>query len=671
MKRRLALLLAVIATGGAAGVWLPARVAANTNLCPQPNVTSVSPQVASTGDVTVRGSNFSGLGCSVSASVGGTAVSASLNPDGSLKFAAGSGLHGGVQVVLTEVVDQLHASNASNANLTFFSPVTASGVSPAAPTTGQGVTVSGQGFNLGLPAGDEHVAAAYLWGDGSTCAGASASVASNSAIALSAPGHYCNGPVSLAISAPADLNSPTGTQLSLYADRPGSIDVAWSDAQLTSPTATAGGSVGVSGSGFGNAGTATIGDAPAPSTWSDTSVSLTVPDTAVSNPVSLTRAGDGAVIGVGTLGVVARVDGVSPSSASPGSTVTISGGGFGVHAGTVTLGSTSLPVSSWSPTSIAVTIPNGAQSGTLTITPVDTSPPASQPSMTVQQQLAFKPTTGGAAGGGQSGSTSASSAPLTPSQVQQVTAALSAPPPALPPPVVGGPPPALPKSHPTNGPVTLSLHAKSTTATPGKTVPFTVTLRAYGKPVANAAVQLVIAYEPAPDGSISPTSGVTDANGELHGVVHLSRTPGEMIILARAGMFSDEVRVIGSKTTAAKVSGASTAGSTLQHALPVAVVVLAALLLATGIGLRVALVLGTGSGLRVALLRERLSAGVRLSGLRRRTRTWRASWHHVRAGGDAPAEIDVAGENEPALGLGPLDAHTAPEEAKEGVEVGA
>lgn len=674
MKRRVAILLAVTAAGGAAGVWVPARVAANTGLCPQPTVTGVSPQVAPAGaTVTITGSGFAGVACPVTVNVGGVSGGkATLVNSGTVTFVAGSGLHGGVQVVLT---DSLQGQNFSNGNLTFFNPVSASGVSPATPTTGQGVTVGGQGFSLGLPAGDEHVAATYLWGsDGSTCAGASAAVASNTAISVSAPGHYCDGPVLLAITAPSDLNSPNTSPLQLYKDTPGSIDVAASNVQLSSPTATAGGSVTVSGSGFGTNGTANIGSAPAPSTWSDTSVSVSVPDTAVSNSVSLTRI-DGAVIDAGALSVVARVDSVSPSSASPGSTVTISGGGFGVHAGTVALGSANMPVSSWSPTSISATVPSGAQTGAMTITPVDTSPPAGQPSLTVEQSIQIGssggPGSGGAAGTGGNAHGAASSTPLTPQQVQQVTSALSAPPPALPPPVVGGPIPSLPPSHPTSGPVSISLHTQSGTAAPGKTVPFTVTLRAYGKPVGNAAVQMVIAYKPGPDGSVTPTSGVTDANGQLRGVMHLSKTPGEMIVLARAGVVSDEVRVLGSTATAAKVGGASGAGSTVLHALPIAVIVLAALLLATGIGLRVALAMGSGSGLRAALLRERISAGVRMTWLRRRSRAWRASWHHVQSGADAPAELSVPAEDEPALGLRVLDGQASPEETKEGIEVGA
>jgi hypothetical protein len=676
MKRRTALLLAVTAAAGAAGVSAPSRVAANTNLCPQPNITGLSQQVApAQTSITINGSGFTAIGCNIkSVTVGGApAGQVTAVTSGAITFTAATGLHGGVQVVIQ---DTLGGTNVSNGNVAFYSPASTSGVSPGAPAAGQGTTVDGSGFALGLPAGFEHVSAAYLWGDGSSCAGASASVASDSAISLSAPGHYCDGPVSLAISAPADLSNPTGALLPLYRGHPGSVDVAATGMQLPTPTATAGGSVSVQGSGFGTDGTASLGGATVPSSWSDTGVTVNVPDTSVSNSqVVLTRSADGATIAVpGAVTVVARVDGVSPSSASPGSAVTISGGGFGTHPGTVALGSTNLPVSSWAPASIVATVPSGAQSGNLTITPVDTSPPSSQPGLGVVQPIRIGPGTGGAAGTGGStsgGSGSSQTAPLTPAQVQQVTAALSAPPPSLPPPVVGGPPPALPPSHPTNGPISLSLHTQSKSAVPGKSVPFTVTLRAYGKPVGGAAVQLVIAYEPAPDGSVTPTSGVTDDQGQLHGVVHLSKVPGEMIILARTGMFSDEVQLLGSKSAAAAANGAASFSSTLQHNLPIAVIALAALFLLTGLGLRVALAMGTGRGLRTALLRERLSAGARFDWLRRRVLRRTRSWHDVQAGGDAPAEAGVPGHDEPTFGLSVIDGDAPPQEAKEGVEVGA
>lgn len=641
--------------------WWPGHVEAA--LCSQPSVSSVSPNVAKPGDtVTITGSNFSSVACNTSANIGGVSLTQnqmSVHAN-SISFTAQAGMHGGVQVVLTDLGNY---PNASNANVAFYTAPTVSGLSTGTPSAGEGVSVAGSGFAFTVPSGDEQLSAAYLSSNGSTCAGASAGLSSDTAIAVSAPGHFCDGPLALAISAPADLGDP-GSLITVYSGNPGTIDVRPTVTQLSSSTVVAGSPVNVDGSGFGNAGSATVGGGDASSSWSDTNVAVSVPDTAVSNSsIGLKRAADGATISVpGTIAVVARVDGLSPSSASPGDAVTISGGGFGTDPGTVTLGSTKLNVTGWSPTSITLILPAGSQTGSLTITPVDTNPPAGQPGVTVVPKLSLN-----TSGGGTGSSSAASAKPLTPDQVQQVTAALSAPPPPLPPAVVGGTPPSLPPTHPTNGLVTLALKAATTTATPGKTVPFVVTLKAAGNPVANAPVQMVIAYEPAADGSVSPTSGVTDNKGEFHGTLHISKTPGEMIVLARAGEFSDEVRVLGSTAgTAAHTSaGSSAAGAVV----PIAIVVIAALLVLIGIGLRLWLMFGSERDIRTALMKERLARVPML--LWRRVPTVQTPWsgRDVQPRRDAPAQLEVPAQAELATGLDRLRTDAAPDETKERIEI--
>lgn len=669
--RRVSVLFVVAAMLAAAfAVWRPGHAAAA--LCGNPQVTGVSPQVAPAGStVTVSGTSFQSLACSTAVNAGGVSLSGNqisgLSSNG-FSFVAQPGMHGGVQVILSDITN---SHNDSNANVAVYTAPAVSGVSPATPSAGQGVTIGGSGFNFGLPGGYEHVSAAYLSGN-TTCAGASASVASDTAINVSAPGHYCNGPVALGISAPSDLSN-AGSQITVYSGQVGKIDVAATGMQLSSGSAVAGGSVNVTGSGFGTAGSATLGGAAVPSSWSDTSVSVAVPDTAVSNsPVALTRA-DGVGIPVpGAVGVVARVDGVSPSSAHVGDTITITGGGFGTNPGTVTLGSTKLSVSSWSPSAIVVTLTSGSQSGALSITPVDTAAPGGQPSLTVLANVVLAPPTPG----GASNTPGATAPPLTPAQVQQVTSALSAPPPPLPPQQVGGPAPALPPSHPTNGLVAMSLKTSRTSALPGKTVPFTVTLKALGRPVANAAVQMVVAYEPAKDGSVTPVSGVTDAKGQFHGTVHLSKTPGEMIVLARSGEFSDEVQLVGSTTASANLGG----GASPAAVVPVLIVVLAALLIVAGLGLRVALAVTSRHGIGAALLRERLGIGPAAVSRRLRWSRWMPrAWDvprprlrsrgQVEPGGDAPAEVEVTAEAQPSAVLGDLRGDATPDEQKERLEV--
>jgi hypothetical protein len=684
MKRSAPLLLtgAIVA---AAAAWAPTH--ASAALCGQPSVSGVTTPFAAAGaTVTITGSNFTSLACNTSANIGGVNLTQNQMSvsNSAISFTAQPGMHGGIQVSEAGV----GGSNTSNGNVAFYTAPTVSGLSTTTPTAGQGISVGGAGFDFTLPSGYEQVSARYLSSNGSaTCAGASAGVSSDTAIAVSAPGHYCNGPLALTISAPSDLGNPSVSQVTVWSGQPGHVAVQATVNQLPGSPVTAGGTVNVTGSGFGTGGSATVDGGNVGSTWSDTSVGVSVPDTAVNgSTVALTRSDGTAIPPVpGTLTVNARVDTVSPTSASPGDTVTIAGGGFGTTPGTVTIGSAPATVSSWSPTSIVITLPAAAQTGSLTISPHDTGAPATQPSITVVPKLTFKPTTGGATGPSGSSSNSnanANAKPLTPAQVQQVTAALSAPPPPLPSPVVGGTPPPLPSSHPTNGPVALSLKTSATTAKPGKTVPFTVRLKAYGNPVANAPVQMVVAYEPAPDATITPASGVTDANGQFHGVVHLSKTPGEMIILARTGEFSDEVRLVGSTVTLAAGGAGSQSGTgLLQRNLPILVVVLATLLLLVGIGLRVGLWVASKDSLRAALVRERFTGvsrhvrslvparflPLRLSPLRQRL----ASGGGVQPGGDASTQVGVPAEDEAAVALQHLGADAAPDESKERIGVGS
>ena len=653
----------------AGAVWVPTHAAAA--LCAQPSVSGVTPQVAAAGaTVTITGSGFTALTCNTTANVGGVGLtqnqmSASYN---SITFTAQAGMHGGIQVSEAG----LGGSNVSNANIAFYTAPTVSGLSDTTPTATQGTSVSGAGFSFTVPAGDEKLTATYLSGSSGTCAPASASVTSDTAIAVSAPGHYCDGAVALSITAPGDLANASATQIPVYSGQPGHVDVKAVAGSLAATPVAAGSTFNVTGSGFGTGGSATIDGAAASSTWSDTSVAITVPDTAVSNStVALTRATDNAAIAApGTLAVDARVDGISPTSAHPGESVTVTGGGFGSHAGTVGLASANATVSSWSPTSITFAVPAAAQSGQLTISPLDTGAPAVEPTLTVT--VSFTP---GGGEGGSSGSSGSNSKPLSQSQVQQVTSALSAPPPLLPPSVIGGTPPPIPPSHPTNGPVALSLKTPSTTAKPGTTVPFTVTLLAYGRPVGNAPVQMVVAYEPAPDALITPMSGVTDAKGQFHGTVRLSKTPGEMIILARTGEFSDEVRLLGTNATAAEIAAGQSGGNALTSSLPYAVVALAILLLLVGIGLRLGLFVASKDSVRAALIRKRFGR------ITRRARRFfgahvfqvppgPASGRDVQPGGRAASQVDVTPEEELAAALSSIRADAAPDEAKEHIRVG-
>ncbi len=114
--------------------------------------------------------------------------------------------------------------------------------------------------------------------------------------------------------------------------------------------------------------------------WSDTSITVTVPNYATTGDVVVYRT---AAIGFGTVlnstssnGVPFTVtsnpiiNGLSSNSGLPGKVITISGSNFGWDqtVGTVTFNGTAAVPTSWSPTAITTTVPSGATSGNVVVT---------------------------------------------------------------------------------------------------------------------------------------------------------------------------------------------------------------------------------------------------------------------------------------------------------------
>jgi hypothetical protein len=122
-------------------------------------------------------------------------------------------------------------------------------------------------------------------------------------------------------------------------------------------------------------------------------------------------------------------------------------------------------------------------------------------------------------------------------------------------PVIAHGPVPFVKPPPPPGPVSLKLETAANQGDPGSGVPFTVTLVAFGKPVTGAPVDLLMVIEPGSDAALEPPHAVTDASGQVKGTIRLSKTPGDHIVLARSGIYSDEVRVVGRGATNAVTSG--------------------------------------------------------------------------------------------------------------------
>jgi hypothetical protein len=91
----------------------------------------------------------------------------------------------------------------------------------------------------------------------------------------------------------------------------------------------------------------------------------------------------------------------------------------------------------------------------------------------------------------------------------------------------------------------LTISMAHTQLAPGSADNFTVTLTAAGRPVSGVPVLMSILSAPGQDAAVTPESGITDAAGSFHGVLHLSQTAGDHLLLASSGLYSDEATIAG------------------------------------------------------------------------------------------------------------------------------
>jgi regulation of enolase protein 1 (concanavalin A-like superfamily) len=145
---------------------------------------------------------------------------------------------------------------------------------------------------------------------------------------------------------------------------------------LAPPSNALGGSVALIGSGFGTSqGSSTVqfnGVAAAATSWTANSVTVTVPQTATSGPVTLTLGSDGATSNGVQFTVVSEnfsISGISPTTGQPGTVVTISGTGFGTGqtTGNITFNGITASVVTWTDTAIMAAVPAGATSGPVAV----------------------------------------------------------------------------------------------------------------------------------------------------------------------------------------------------------------------------------------------------------------------------------------------------------------
>ncbi len=219
------------------------------------------------------------------------------------------------------------------------------GVTPSSGVAGTQVTFAGSGFGTAQGSGQVWLGSAagtiVSWSDTQVVATVSANAQSGTAQITQ------GGVASNSVSFSVNTASITG---------------------ITPDNGVPGTQVTISGSGFGavqGIGNAWLGSASGTVvSWSDSQVVATVATGSTSGAVQILQ--NGVLSNSLSFTVnVPHITGISPSAGSPGTTVTISGTGFGATqgSGSIELGSTSATVSSWSNTQIIAVVAASSQNG--------------------------------------------------------------------------------------------------------------------------------------------------------------------------------------------------------------------------------------------------------------------------------------------------------------------
>ncbi len=236
------------------------------------------------------------------------------------------------------------------------SPV-APAISSISPTNGGlGYSVTINGANFGASQGSSTVA---FNGTNAT----SITSWSNTQIVALVPTGATTGQVCVTVASVPSLSNPTFTVYNPVISG------------ITPPAAQVGGTVTVSGTGFGSGQSNQIAFNGTTGTyvtsWSDTSITVMVPMGATTGPVTVTNNGVTSAGSQFTVLEALSVNSISPVIGPAGSSVTISGAGFGATQSTSSFsfyGGVATTITSWSDTQIVAIVPTVAGSGSVSIT---------------------------------------------------------------------------------------------------------------------------------------------------------------------------------------------------------------------------------------------------------------------------------------------------------------
>ncbi|HVS42107.1 MAG TPA: IPT/TIG domain-containing protein [Candidatus Dormibacteraeota bacterium] len=601
-------------------VVAPMRAGATPASGCRPSISAVDPPVVASGDlVTVSGAGFgcdADAGGAPSVTVGGEPQTLAGAGDHVLEFHAGERA-GAVQVSIQHRGCNRcpDPATSNDDHLVLVKPVVRGGTR----SVPEGVDFAVDGRGLTFAGSLQRVSA--------TACGERLGVrrVDDTRIGLVAPSTFCRGALSLVFTVFTDTERDATTA---YTADAGHLETAAVVRGLSPVHAVPDQVVTLTGSGFGDSGSALLDGNPVPSTWFDTSIGITVQPGSVSGALTLVR-DDGRRVDAGRLQVDSVVTGLSATRAQTGDTVSIAGGGFGPR-GVVSLGGTRLPISRWSPTQIAVAIPAGAATGDLLVMPDENSASsaAAPVGLTIVGIDLVTPThaapgtpvriIGHGLGSARPvvlvGTTSLLAdswddhqvVVRVPDRVESTASVTLQVPGAATPlvvPLTIDPPraartaaetatvaPGAARAATARVPVAVVLRSARSSADPGQDVAFTVRLTGDGRALAGVPVDLVLVTVPGADAAVTPARGVTDVDGRVSGSIHLSRTAGDHVVLARSGQYSDETVLVARsvrRSGAIRVADSSTASGDLGGTRTVIVVALLSclVLFLTGFGI--------------------------------------------------------------------------------------
>lgn len=323
-----------------------------TVLPPQPSISNISPTVGPPSPVgsslTIHGANFGSSQGSSSVTIGGITANPSSWNNTTIVAPVPSSLPPGSADVIVSV-------NGGNSNAkSFFAIPVITGVSPNPASIGVPVTISGAGFGP-VPSSltfNGTTAIPSSW-NGTTIV-TPVPVGATTGDVIATINGFSTNAATLTVSAPLPA-PPTITNVSPASGSAGTV-------------------LNITGANFGNTQNASLvaigggGGTASVSSWSDTAITVTVPNAATSGPL-LVIVSNQVSNGV-DFTVPPVISTLTPASGVAGTVITLSGTNFGASRGssTVSLNGASAIPNTWSSTAISVPVPSGASTGDVVVT---------------------------------------------------------------------------------------------------------------------------------------------------------------------------------------------------------------------------------------------------------------------------------------------------------------